>query len=254
MKKYAFLLSPKWAQYLFFTIFFSSCSYLLGNWQYERHVKRVEEINIINKNFYQKVTNFSDIKNYFDDLPKHKQWTHFTVTGRYIADDQKIVRNRTKDGIVGFEVITPFKVKDDSCIIIVNRGWLTSGMKKYGYPDLIPKPYYGDITITGWIKDGETKISKKAPEGQISAINLSEYQKMLPYKIGQSAYAILDCEYIGMKNKEVNDNILKKLNNRPNVDYKSHLSYAWQWYSFSVLSIIGFIYCIIYKSNDRQNN
>src|SRR5262245_9846651 len=55
--------------------------------------------------------------------PEGAQWKRVTATGTYDATHEVLVRNRTADSQVGFEIITPFVLTDGS-VVLVDRGWI----------------------------------------------------------------------------------------------------------------------------------
>ncbi|MFT4148002.1 MAG: SURF1 family protein [Micrococcaceae bacterium] len=234
MKKYSFLFSSQWLKYFLITALFAVCCYFLGQWQYGRHLERMEQINTVNTNYNQTPVPFETIKQDFNSLPENKTWTHFKVKGHYISQDTRIARNRTVDSHTGFEVLVPFKA-DDGTIFIVDRGWIPLGEKKDGYPDNVPSAPSGEITLIARIKAGETTINRDAPEGQISAINISEYQKMVSYPLSPAAYALMESETPPVQNTP------QQLP-APDMDPGSHLSYTWQWYAFGMLAFCGLFY------------
>src|SRR4051812_18323105 len=55
--------------------------------------------------------------------PADRAWTGVTATGEYDPDHVILIRSRTVDGKVGFEVVTPLRLADGTAVL-VDRGWV----------------------------------------------------------------------------------------------------------------------------------
>lgn len=78
------------------------------------------------------------------DLALHKvepvtnhAWRGVTAVGRYEAP-VLLLDNRVRDGRIGYEVLTPFRLEDGTRIL-VDRGWLLAGARRTELPT-IPVP------------------------------------------------------------------------------------------------------------------
>src|SRR5215217_3113921 len=56
-------------------------------------------------------------------VPEAAHWRRVTAAGTYDSAHELLVRNRTVDGRLGFEVLTPL-VLDDGSAVLVDRGWI----------------------------------------------------------------------------------------------------------------------------------
>ncbi len=74
-----------------------------------------------------------------------------SVSGRYDAAHQFLLDNRTHNGAVGYEVLTPLKLDNANVGVLVNRGWIPLP----GTRDRLPSLPVSDAarTVTGRIKD-----------------------------------------------------------------------------------------------------
>lgn len=66
--------------------------------------------------------------------------------GRFEADGQILIENRRQGNRLGFHVITPLRIADSDRRVLVNRGWIPSGMD--GSPTPAPVPE-GEVEVTG---------------------------------------------------------------------------------------------------------
>jgi surfeit locus 1 family protein len=67
--------------------------------------------------------------------PAHTRYRRIEVSGHYVSDVQVLLDNMTQDGVVGYQVLTPF-VLDDKRTVVVNRGWVPAGPDRAVLPDV----------------------------------------------------------------------------------------------------------------------
>jgi hypothetical protein len=70
-----------------------------------------------------------------------------TVTGRYLAEHTIYLDNRLRDGIAGYEVVTPLSTGTAAAVVLVNRGWIRAAAERNVLPQ-VDTPA-GPVTVTG---------------------------------------------------------------------------------------------------------
>lgn len=78
------------------------------------------------------------------------QYQPASAVGHYDAGHQFLLDNRTHDGMAGYEVLTPLKLRGSPVGVIVNRGWIPLGGSRERLPD-VPVDG-GERTVAGRIK------------------------------------------------------------------------------------------------------
>jgi surfeit locus 1 family protein len=58
------------------------------------------------------------------------------VQGRYDTAHQFLLDNRTRQGMAGYEVLTPLRMPGGTAAILVNRGWVPLGSSRTQLPEL----------------------------------------------------------------------------------------------------------------------
>ncbi|VAW77288.1 Cytochrome oxidase biogenesis protein Surf1, facilitates heme A insertion [hydrothermal vent metagenome] len=58
------------------------------------------------------------------------------VEGHYDSGHQFLLDNRTHAGRVGYQVLTPFIIRDSGIAVLVNRGWIPLGQSRERLPDI----------------------------------------------------------------------------------------------------------------------
>ncbi|WP_308196365.1 SURF1 family protein [Paenarthrobacter sp. TYUT067] len=206
----------------------------LGNWQMDRRNQTVAEIRRVQENYDKPPAPFQDARPYFEVANPDAKWTTVAVSGRYLVQDQRIVRNRPNNSVAGYEVVVPFRLASGETIVI-NRGWLPIGNLRPGYPDAVPAPPPGEISAVVRIKPSEPDLGRDAPEGQLASIDL-------PYFASQLGYPLMTGSYGVMASESPQPAVVPQQLAQPAVKEGSNLSYAMQWITFGVLAFVGFGY------------
>lgn len=163
MAVYRFLLTPRWLGILALTLVAATVMVFLGNWQLDRYRGRTEINERIDAGARMAPTPLRDALSAptggagtAGPAPaEDKVWTRVTVTGRYDPSNMVLVRSRTVDSRVGFEVVTPL-VLGDGTAVLVDRGWIPPAPGgATARPDLPATPS-GEVTVVGRVHESES--------------------------------------------------------------------------------------------------
>ena len=123
--------SPKlWAIALYVVVL--SCMLWLGQWQLNRAALKVS----FQEAASQAQQALASPINSLDDLIGAASiYKRVLVEGSYDPTRQFLWDNRTKNGIAGFEVISPVKMASGEWVLI-NRGWVAPGASRSQLPDV----------------------------------------------------------------------------------------------------------------------
>lgn len=231
---YKFLLSRRWLGLLLLAALFAAACIGLGNWQMDRRNQTVAEIRRVQENYDKTPVPFQSVRSHFETPDPDAKWTTVAVTGRYLVQDQRIVRNRPNNSVAGYEVLVPFRLGTGETIAI-NRGWLPIGNDRPGYPDTVPAPPAGEVSTVVRIKPSEPDLGRDAPEGQLGSIDLPYYREQLGYPLMTGSYGVMASE--SPTPAETPQPLAM-----PAVKEGSNLSYALQWITFGILAFVGFGY------------
>jgi len=75
------------------------------------------------------------------------RYRRLLVRGRYEPEHQILHDNRVHQGQAGYHVLTPLRIEGGSVRVLVNRGWVPSGLDRRALP-AAPAPA-GEVEITG---------------------------------------------------------------------------------------------------------
>jgi cytochrome oxidase assembly protein ShyY1 len=223
------------------------CS-LLGRWQWNRHVTRDAAIAVIENSYGAAPVPITELlATPSAPLAGADVWRPVTVVGRYEPGATALLRNRPINGQPGFQVLVPFVVTGDRrdapaspvdhpAVLVVDRGWVPAGSSD-NHPGAVPAPPTGTLEITVRLRADEPASPRDAPAGQVQAISVDQVLAaggLVPRShAAYGAYGVLASEGFA---SPTGVGVLPK----PDVDPGSHLSYAFQWWTFALGSLIGF--------------
>jgi cytochrome oxidase assembly protein ShyY1 len=211
---------PRWIAYLLLAVLFGVLAAGLGQWQYGRYQDKAERRDLIEANYGAAPVALEEIlADPGAPLPPDDEWRRVSVTGRYEAAAEHLVRNRPQQGTFGYEVLVPL-VLDDGSAVAVDRGWVPSGQTAATRPD-VPLPPPGEVTVTGWLRPSEPDLGRDLPDGQLASIDLPALADATGLPLVQ-AYLILESE-----DPPADRPVALAA---PDVRLGSHFAYALQWW------------------------
>lgn len=226
---FRFLLSGAWIGGFVFCIIFAIAAVFLGEWQMDRRMAKVEEINTIVDNYDAEPVAYAEADHLFTDFNEQDKWTPITINGEYLEEDTLVARNRPRAGRPGFEVLVPF-VTDSGDRILVDRGWLPIGADASA-PETVPDPPEGQTQIVVRAMPGEESLDRGAPEGQVASINLATINDQLDYAVADEAYGLMAAE-------SPEPAQAPQPMPEPQRDEGPHLSYSMQWFTFGLMAFV----------------
>lgn len=219
---------PRWIAYLLLGVLFGVLTYNLGQWQYGRHLDKVERRDLITANYDAAPVPLATLLPGPDAaLQADDEWRRVTATGTYDAQGQHLVRNRPRDGIYGYEVLVPLELVDGSAVA-VDRGWVRNAETAATLPD-VPPPPTGQVTVTGWVRPSEPDLGRDLPVAQLASIDLPALQQATGTDL-LDAYIVLQAEDPAVDRPAALE--------RPDTGLGSHFAYALQWWMTVPVGVI----------------
>ncbi len=71
-----------------------------------------------------------------DEATETLRFRSVTTEGRYVPEQQILIDNIVRNGMVGYEVLTPFEPSDGGPWLLVNRGWVRADPDRRVLPDV----------------------------------------------------------------------------------------------------------------------
>ncbi|SDH30023.1 SURF1 family cytochrome oxidase biogenesis protein [Microbacterium pygmaeum] len=244
----------RWTAYAAVAVVFAIACGFLSNWQFTRNAERSEQLALVEANYDAAPMALDDLIPPGSTLTPADQWQPVEVSGRYLNDQQLLVRNRAHGGTAAFEVLVPFQL-DDGRVLLIDRGWVAPGEQQRA-PDAIPGAPDGQVTVIARVRPGEQLPSsgRSADDGQVPSINLPLIADVIEPAAGerleQSAFGILVSE-------DPAPTARPTALESPSEDPGPHLSYAIQWILFAIMGFVFIGYIIRtelkYRREDRED-
>lgn len=177
------LLTPRWTGLIAATLVASIIMIFLGRWQWARYELRTS------------INNRIDASASATPVPYEggtPEWTRVKVSGQYDPLLEILVRNRTINGRLGYEVLTPL-VQADGTAVLIDRGWVAPNPSGITVPPTVSPPPTGEITIIGRVRNAESDGNVELRNGHWEArrVDVQALAVKLPYKVAPS-YVLAD--------------------------------------------------------------
>jgi cytochrome oxidase assembly protein ShyY1 len=238
---YRFLLSWRWAALTLVGLLLIPTMIRLGFWQLHRHEARVARNALIGRNLAAAPVAFDTLSSPGWAVPSGQTWRAVTAVGSYDAAHEFVIRGRTEPGgsSIGYFVVTPLKLADGRGEVLVNRGWVESGVDATSYP-AVPAPPGGRVTVTGRLRADETTASSGIrdrgglPDRQFKLINSGQQAK--------ATGATLLGGYLELASSVPAAGASPEALPEPeHSDIGPHMAYAVQWWLFTSLVPVGLV-------------
>jgi surfeit locus 1 family protein len=180
------------------------------------------------------------------------QWRRVRATGSYRTDDELVVSNRTIDGQPGFWVLTPL-VQSDGSIVPVVRGFIARSEFEARAVTGVSAPS-GEITIEGSLQSSPTSGrfgAERSKDGFVDAISQVDTGR-LEQRWGANVMPVwLRLE--GGPGAPTAEGPLYPVPPPP-LSKGPHLSYAVQWFIFTVIALVGYPLILRRQASGRDRS
>lgn len=229
------LRQPSWIGLTAIVVVLCVAFTVLGLWQLRRHDERAAANLVLAANLGAPAVAAGDLLPTRDQLPTVDEWRLVTATGRYDPAQELLLRNRSYEGQLGYEVITPLVPSDGPAVLVV-RGWVPAGPDA-GTPPDVPAPPGGDVTVSARARPSLTGSTDAAglPANQVRRLVVPAIAAALPYEVREGGYAQLVVGAPGSTEDGAGPRALEV----PEPALGPHRPYAVQWFLFGVIAIVG---------------
>lgn len=216
----------RWISLIIFAIVMATLFIQLGQWQLRRLDERRANNTLVEQAENAEIGAWQD---FLGDQPPAAtdEWRRVRITGTYL-DQQYVVRFRQNDDVRGYEVVTPLRTTDGQ-IILIDRGF---GEVEPGgqMPTTAPPAPTGEVTLVGRVRIDERGGAGEIPQdGQIRAVNSAA--------ISQDLGLALVSGWVQVDEVPPGSELVPPP--LPTLDEGPHFSYAVQWFSFTLIGVVG---------------
>lgn len=217
----------RWVGLAVFALVLAIVFVQLGQWQ----LRRLDERRANNEAVRQAETSpVVDWQQYFTDpLDESDEWHRVRITGHYLSD-QYVVRFRSNGDARGYEVVTPIRTEDGT-VVLVNRGFgeVPSGQQM---PTTAPPAPDGQVTVVGLVRLDESGGSgaEVPQDSQVRVVNSTAIGADLGTPVASGWIQLAE-------STPPQDGLVPAA--LPELTEGPHLSYAVQWFAFTVIGVVG---------------
>ncbi|MFN0313630.1 MAG: SURF1 family protein [Burkholderiales bacterium] len=161
-----------------------------------------------------------------------------TATGRFLAAHTIYLDNRLRNGVAGYEVITPMALSPGKALL-VNRGWVAAPADRAQLPT-VPTPQ--DLTqVVGLALPTNTKFLELSSQTVAGSL----WQNLDFQKYAARTGLVLLPVIVQMHN-DIPDGLKRQW---PRVDMRTdtHRAYALQWYTMSAAIFLLYVFLNVRK-------
>ena len=235
---YSFARRPKWVISHVLVLLLIAAMLGAGFWQISRHRDRSERNDLVRVRVDEAPVALASIAAPGVDasVGEDEQFRRVTVTGRYVPEDEVLIRNRTFGGSPGWWVLTPF-ITDQGWAVAVNRGWIPLSFEAdAARPGT--EPPAGTIELVGTVQPARTaegfQVADPA-EGTLSSLGRPDVERLAQQVDYELSPVVVRLEPVA----SADDDYPVPLE-LPALDGGPHASYAAQWFIFSAIAIGGY--------------
>lgn len=198
---------------------------IAGNWQYQRGVDRRAENQIIRANLEKPI---AELPENLDGRRALYQGRLMRISGRFIADQEILMRNRYFQEQYGFGVTTLFQI-DDGRMVWIDRGWVKAGASATQVPEIEPVPRTQLSLVVRYRDDAlDAKI-----KGSFFATGKGQSQLA---RWNQEKKTSSEDFYFDLVSGDFTPLVPTPA---PLVSDGPHFAYAIQWWFFGALTLVG---------------
>jgi surfeit locus 1 family protein len=168
------------------------------------------------------------------------EYRRVEASGEFDYEHQIVLKNQTRNQAPGSIIVTPL-VLDDNRAVLVARGWVPinqSTPEHWGeYEEPADHPVIGLLQESQTLPNGAIPTPPAAPQVEWFYLNIAAVQPQMPYEL-------LPVFILQLPEEGRSLNALPMREEPLVLDEGSHFSYALQWFMFSIILGVGYLFFI----------
>ena len=197
---------------------------VLGFWQYGRYQEKlglIQDSLLAQSLPATRVDSGQALKSYLGKSVR--------IQGVYLGDQSVLWMNRFRDHVVGYEVLTPFKLSETGEVIMVNRGW-------------IPMDHRLEVSIPSKMQVIEGRLIKPK-SGFLLGQNINSSDRPMTIQVFDDALLAkaLSLNLMGQVLELAPEQPFGFERHWPlfSMHPSRHMAYAGQWWLFALVWLVG---------------
>lgn len=232
---YGFLFRPKWIAFHLLVAAAIVAMINLGFWQLRRLDERRDFNATVEARYDAPPVPLDTLLGPGVD-PDDVEWRPVTATGTYQPDGTILIVNRSQNGRAGQNVAVPLAL-DDGRVLLVNRGFVPLAEEE------IPAVPATEVEVTGRLRPSQERrlgqLSDPA-EGALSEAQRIDIDRLAPQLSGEAVPMYVDL----ITSSPPESGPFPEPVIAPDLSEGNHLSYAVQWFIFSIAAAVGWVLAV----------
>ena len=234
---YRFLIRPIWLLLHVTVVATVLLMVNLAFWQIGRYHEKVDFNATVKQRLNEPIVPVEKLLSAINDgseSPETVEWRTVLVVGEYIDSETVEAVNRAQDGYSGKDPLTPIRLANNQ-LLLMNRGFIPISK------DVRPAPS-GQVQIIGRVRAPEIRRRFRISDPtqgellEVSNIDLERLNIQMPSELAPI--------YVEVLESQPPDSPELSRIAAPALSTGSHLSYTFQWFTFSVFVLAGWIIVI----------
>ena len=229
-----FFLRPRWLLTHALVVALAVTFVNLGFWQLRRLEERRADNAVIAENLSAPTVLLDDLLAQHGNDPDALVYRRVGVTGRYLQADEFLLTPRSHNREAGHHVVTPLLLEDGGAVL-VDRGWVPFAMDTPPVPAAAPPD--GEVTVAGILFPTQEAARYGSARGgeRLTYLSTVDVDRIQP-QIGTPLLPVS----ILLQEQDPPPGQLPVPGPPPEQSEGSHQSYAWQWFSFTAILLLGY--------------
>ena len=239
---YRFLFTPRWIAFHLLVVAAIVAMINLGFWQ----LRRLDERQAFNEAVSSRIDLPPEPLTEVVTMPNLSlgvEWRSVEATGTYLPDEEFVVVNKSEGGVAGDLVVTPMLL-DDGRILLVERGFVPLGETAAAAPS-------GEVDIVGRLREPQVRRRGQVTdpsEGELTEVQRIDFDRLGPQLPGN--LVPMWVELVSSDPAEAGP--FPQPVAVPERGDGPHLSYAVQWFIFSIAVAVGWVLAVRKSISDRR--
>ena len=242
-------LTPRWFASHLFVVLLVGAFIVAGLWQIERLGQRQGVNDLVTERLDEVVT-LQDAVARSGSVADDLNFRRVQLTGSYDNDREVLIANRSREGVSGFWMWTVFE-GDDGTELIVNRGFIDRATVLELPSPTVTSRIGGestDLIIEGLLRIGDLDARLSEDETQLTRPDAGTAKALLGVdsSLPTEIYLQLEAQEPIRRSEVPIELPLPDLSDGP------HRSYAFQWFTFATIGVVGYVLLLVRISRGDQ--
>jgi surfeit locus 1 family protein len=203
----------------------------LGNWQLDRAAHKLQLQQRVDLAGVQPPLHLPAAPVHTDEVALYR----VEANGEFRPDLTVFLDNKVRDGVIGYEVVTPLRLGDSGPYVLVDRGWVKAPALRSELPAVTTPA--GVVRVEGIALPPPRRffeLSEQTVSGRV--------WQNLPFERYRQTYHVELQPVLLQQHNDLGDGLVRAWS-RPDTRVDMHRAYALQWFAMS--AVIALIYVLL---------